>query len=270
MPAESIRRLIAKIDTYNPPELDPGQRVRHYKTQDGQLAYIRMYSAKHLALWSELRRAIPLDSERPLVSVGAGPLLCVLGWVWEQRWPGDVLAVDPMEWQTVLDHKLWRKALKAALPQGVEFQRGYCPPGPLPQQLREADVDAPSLESSDVPPGSVVLLPYALNHLLDERGRPSSKLCQALADWTQALMDKGCDIIIADMPRGKLDCWGPFIKASGAPNTRANFLYNRASQMIAQQIYPAASARRRGGLSDYFTTTKVIHGVGDNWTDVQV
>jgi hypothetical protein len=104
---DALRLLAAAIEDFEPErssgnlrsgDLPYAQLVSNYHAPEGQLRYVHMYAAKYIGLWSALRRELRWDDwkSRDLVSIGAGPMLGLLGWCLNEPWPGKTYACDPL------------------------------------------------------------------------------------------------------------------------------------------------------------------------------
>jgi hypothetical protein len=81
------------------------------------------------------RRAPRPPSIAPLVSIGAGPQLCLLGWCIEGVWRGRKLEYEPLDWSAVRGDPNWQAAV-AAVCGPVEYYPGvYIPAESVPGQL---------------------------------------------------------------------------------------------------------------------------------------
>lgn len=177
------------------------QTLLRYSTAEGQRKYVHMYFAKSVACWRDLRHQLETANDGPVVSVGAGPWLCLLGWFWDHP-PGpkqELTAVDLLDWSHVLgldehralaDHVLEDRARVRHLP-GY-----YFPPGSRPPQAKGIGLLQDYLASA-VPDGATVLLPFVLNHLVG-RYQPvdSPKL---VFDWLEAVRNRAKRVLIIDM-----------------------------------------------------------------------
>src|SRR5262249_23068427 len=130
-------------DLYDPeecPELGSSQLVDDYAEPASRRTYFHYYAAKHMALWATVRRTLAWEQHEsaPLISVGAGPLLCLFGWCLYKPWKGQVIEVEPLDWNPVRTNPNWRKARNHLLGDAVKSLSGYYVPGPtLPYQLED-------------------------------------------------------------------------------------------------------------------------------------
>jgi len=97
-------------------DLPNTQEVSHYDTHENQQKYTHMYLGKHIALWSEIHATIPDTHDRPVISIGAGPMLDLFGWCWNSP-PGDtqVVAYDALDWQGVRALPAWDALCKSVI-----------------------------------------------------------------------------------------------------------------------------------------------------------
>jgi hypothetical protein len=90
--ATALTAFVPETDlaTVRAGDLALNQQVDHYSSAGAQQRYAHMYGAKHLGIWTALRRQLPWEDRigSTLVSVGAGPLLDLLGWCLESSWTG--------------------------------------------------------------------------------------------------------------------------------------------------------------------------------------
>jgi hypothetical protein len=206
---------------WSPPDLDTVQTVTDYTSHDVQKKYTHMYFAKYVGLWRAIRRGYT-EPKRRLVSLGAGPGLCALGWLWDDahavQW--DVELVDVLDWQGVNGlpqaDALW---LDVAGHQPTRRSGIHIPPSDIPEQVQTA-----GLRTTPIGPvrDAVVLLPFILNHCLGAVDSMNPGAAARLFSWLKALAASNT-VVIADLPfvAKTQSFWEAMrlnLSASGAPN----------------------------------------------------
>lgn len=193
------------------------QHVKDYATQDAQRRYVHMYAAKHLGAWMALREQLRGWNQGPLYSVGAGPLLCLLGWALERPWTGPTMAVEPLDWSCIYDDPNWAAA-RAQLLGEVHHWNGVFVPGPaLPAQLSVLNSQGRAfqyLPPEQIPEGATVLMPFMLNHLLENGAVPIWQ-AEQMAAWLQAAAARGIQIAMMDLHTDKVDLWPSLTRQMG-------------------------------------------------------
>lgn len=193
-------------------DLSAGERLEHYRTPDAMGRYVHMHAAKHIGLWRRVRQSFETD-HRPVFSIGGGPLLCLMGWCFDNPWPGDLTAVEPMDWSPVTSNPNWATA-RQMLCGDVDELTAYVPGPTVPGQLRPLGVQR-ALLPGELPDEAIVLLPYVVNHLMDDR-HLSANAANEMAAWvSRAVLARRATVVIADMPPTKLDLWTPLLTAMG-------------------------------------------------------
>src|SRR5688572_6132325 len=85
---EKVKRL---LDACEPAAGRPGDKVQSLETMDqyvgpgGQLKYVHQRFPTRMTIWRSLRRRLGSSLVGPVVSLGAGPCHCLLGWFWDQK-----------------------------------------------------------------------------------------------------------------------------------------------------------------------------------------
>lgn len=179
------------------------QTVADYAAPLNQFKYVHMYFAKSVMLWSRVRELLGADAESDLWSIGAGPMLDLFGWFWDQpKGAGNVIAVDALDWGAVRTSEEWRQLAAVLLPQHQYLQDVVIPkPGLAPQCSGLTTSKALSPES--VANGATVILPFVLNHLLGVHSPMTQAGHEALVDWINNIRRREGRIIFADMPSTK-------------------------------------------------------------------
>lgn len=188
--------------------------------------YTHMYAGKHVAAWSALRARLGWGGlqDRPLVSLGAGPMLCLAGWLHGHGPHADVRAIDVLDWSPVTG-SVGGEVLQLAVGSPAVRSGVYAPmgDGPPPAQLAHLD-GIRALRPGDIPPGATVLMPMMLNHLLEEDAVPAQTL-MGVRRMFRHLQDRGCRIVVADLQHRKSSrLWDRLAVSSGAhrpPSTLA-------------------------------------------------
>ncbi len=174
--------------------------VATYMTEPGQMKYTHMYFAKSVAAWRNLRATLRSPNDGPVVSIGAGPCTCLMGWFFDQRpAPGQVVrAFDVLEWGSIRALPSFQVLLDDVLGQGVDFAYtgGRYFPQPCPPQVSHLP-NLTFLPPDEIPDGSTVLLPYVLNHLV---GLASAVTNRApLRGWLEEVRLRAKRVLVVDM-----------------------------------------------------------------------
>ncbi len=205
----ALRCLIAEANQRlgaNPRRGDFGraQTVAGYASPRAQWQYVHMYALKHVVGWATVRDRLgwDLEPDRPLVSVGAGPMLGLLGWTAGHAPPQDIRAIDVLRWEAVRrsgSGQILARAL--GMPDYLDGVFGPMPaPGKgrhLPAELRDVPVRR-QLRPTDIPHGATVLFPMVLNHLLENGALPDTQ-SSALGHTIRVLQSRGCRVVIGDL-----------------------------------------------------------------------
>lgn len=179
-------------------DLGSVQRVETYASREAQLKYTHMYFAKSVGLWRELRR-LSLGSG-PVVSIGAGPCLCLLGWFWESagRPDQEVVAVDALGWEHVRSLPSHSDLLAEVLGNDFTYLAGrHVPDGPPPPQVLDIGPTM-AFAPEEIEPGSTVLMPFLLNHLLGVAAPVPD--APEVFDWIRRVRMRASEVFIVDMP----------------------------------------------------------------------
>ncbi len=175
-----------------------------YSRAECQVSYSIMYFAKYVGCWSAIREAVDHHvrlGPAVVVSLGAGPQFCLMGWYFD-RPPrvGDlVLAVDILDWRHVCAMESHRSLLRDVL---VEADSGYIDgvhfPDSLPSQCQVVAVKSATdpFDLGRIPFGATVLLPMVLNHIVDP-DLPAQ--VRRFSTWLRLLEGRAGRIVIADL-----------------------------------------------------------------------
>lgn len=266
-----LRTLLAGVED-NRRELNARQHVADYTGVRAQRGYTHMYTGKHVGLYRALRARLRnvLDPSRPLVSVGAGPMLDLIGWTLDAPWRGPIVTADPLDWSSITDLPAHRAVLETlGLRRGAMLAHTWAPGGPLPPQL--AELSAPvrrrltPLPAAGIPRGAVVLMPFVGNHFLDEWGRPHMPSFQRLARWQRDLVDRGCAVVMADLADDRTDLWHALRRSLPTTGATRSFSYAAAVHPLAS-IYPEHHSSYRGYLRNpHGCTARVLACTGAGW-----
>lgn len=143
-------------------------------------------------------------------------MLCLAGWLHDHGPHPDVRAIDALDWSPVAGTPGGR-ALVTMLGSPRVLSGVYAPmgSGPAPAQLGHV-AGLRALRPGDIPPGSTVLMPMMLNHLLD-RGELPARLRLGVMHTFRHLQDTGCRVVIADLQHRKSSrLWSRLAVLSGA------------------------------------------------------
>ena len=271
---EALRALVEETGGQLGPDLWSGdlraaQTVGHYSASaDAMRRYTHMYAGKHAAAWATLRARLGWGDlrDRPLVSLGAGPMLCLAGWLHDHGPHPDARAIDPLDWSPVLSS-----------PAGVALQRALGGP------RREEGVYAPmfqsrppgqlshlcglrALQPADIPAGSTVLMPMMLNHLL-EGGDIPCRTAALLRLLFLRLRSSGCRVVVADLAdRKSTALWSRLSDLLGA-GARPNTLTFTSRLAQQRDLYAARHAGYR--TSGRMARLSVLAWNGKRWQEVE-
>jgi hypothetical protein len=70
------------------------------------------------------------------------------------------------------------------------------------------------IDSRRLPEESVVMLPYVLNHLLDN-GHLPPHFAKEMANWIVGATERGCRIVVTDVNPARLSLWEPVLRECG-------------------------------------------------------
>lgn len=191
-------------------------RVVEYTDPRVQQLYCHSYAGKYLALWSAVRELLDWEDRvaQPLVSIGSGPLLCLLGWCLEKPWQGEIWEYEPLDWTEVRSNANWSAGVHYLCGTIQHSYSGVYVPGPsTPQQLSaiKPPLKLQYLQGRSLPKKAVVLLPFVLNHLLV--GKTVSKEHQEeFSTWIDEALELGCRIVIGDLHTGNVNLWDALLE----------------------------------------------------------
>ncbi|PRQ03749.1 hypothetical protein ENSA5_12990 [Enhygromyxa salina] len=175
--------------------------VQTYTHPVNQATYSVMYFAKSVATWWAIRdlvEPVGTPSSTRVVSVGAGPQFCLMGWFFDQPpIPESKLwALDALDWSWVRKLSSHARLLEDIIgPTELKTYSGYHFPADAPPQC-SARRTRP-VEARSFPEGSTVLLPMVMNHivgLIDPVADTSS-----LARWFEDLQARVERVVLVDM-----------------------------------------------------------------------
>lgn len=235
-------------------ELGPSQQVVHYAARVGQQRYAHMYAAKHLALWRGLRLVLDWQGgpNKHLTSVGAGPLLDIMGWCWDRSFPGEKLAIDPLGWEAVLGVPAWARAVDRLCGTVASRRPAYVPHGPKPSQIRAIDGAVPVFPD-EFGQKDTVLLPFVVNHLLGPGGAVDDAALRRLAGWLRSAAGRGARVAVADLYPSMPELWMLLLKHLGLrPHLPGPFRFAGLAARFSP-LYPA-------NMADYRTYASAPHG----------
>jgi hypothetical protein len=193
------------------------QTISDYTTPENQHQYTHMYLAKHIGTWSILRklcqRLLGSTSYKPssLHSIGAGPILDVLGWCWKPHpYINAVACCDLLPWDAVRLHKSFSLAINSLVGE-YDFNNGKHFLGPengtslLPEQLREAGIQPGQVTPVACPKNSIVLLSMVFNHMREDLGDENSDVSRRWAKWSKECLANDCLLVAVDYKKDFLD-----------------------------------------------------------------
>jgi hypothetical protein len=158
------------------------------------------------------------------------------------------VAVEPIDWSAVRSHPEWTAATAGVCGTIAPYPRTFVPGPTLPGQLRQvhSQTQLQYLQPGTIPQGSVVLLPFVVNHLLEQGSLPAN-LASELASWLALAEQRGCRIVMADLYTEHVNLWQQLLSACGRTNLPLD-LFRFPNAMLAQApLYPA------GPIADYRT-----------------
>ncbi len=270
-PAEVRHHIRTALDRWGPGRLPPAaarvwlghdlghaQRVQDYRSAAAQKRYTHMYAAKHLGLWRAIRAHLDWDDSGRLVSIGAGPMLDAMGWCFDRPRGGRrTLAIDPLDWRHVRGHEAWHAAMRALCGR-LDFLNGvYAPFGPPPPQLQALPAIRP-MQASTLRRDDTVLMPFVVNHVLDDRGQVVRHAFERLGALLAHHHAQGGRLVIADYAGGDHRLWHALLQHLGlsriSPRT---FRFQRATASF-RDLYPPSISGYRTWASNPERCTAVV------------
>jgi len=260
----------------HPGDIDGWQVVNDYTNGVNQRKYIHMYFAKSVGCWRYLRAHTSPLQDGHVVSIGAGPCLCLLGWFFDTP-PSPtfrVLGADVLSWEEIHGDASFN-ALRADVLGNVNFtyhSGRFFPPTQPPQTdgLHGLEPIGPE----HIPEGATVLLPFVMNHILGTRPHPEP---QDVGAWLEAVRARASRVVLVDMqyvPEGARGSthgfwttllgilgFGPPTRPAGCPV----FAFNAPSAEFAD-CYDADNGQRRSGIRyPHFCTATGLVGDAQGW-----
>ena len=243
------------------------QPVRVYQIPERQQRYAHMYAAKHLAMWSGLRLILNWkggESKR-LVSIGAGPLLDMMGWCWDASFRADKVAIDPVHWKHVLAVPAWARAVERLCGPISWSRPAYIPDGPKPSQISTIQHAKP-VASKELGEGDTLLLPFVVNHLLDSSGSVDDGAIGRLAVWLKDVASRGARVAIADMHDPMDPLWNTLLDHLGVRcRPRGNFVFAGLMDRFAELYPPNAAGYRTYTRYRNHCVARVLVHDGKRW-----
>lgn len=227
--------------------------VETYAQPDNQKKYVHMYFAKYVGCWRAIRKRIDADEPHRLVSVGAGPMLCCIGWHWDAPSIIDgttVRAYDILDWNGIRNlpefEELWNQLFNGS-PNYLAPR--YMPDGIRPPQTLMMS-NARSISVSQIGSAKIVLLPSILNHLVGGSEPVTATEQSHVFDWIEKVRAAGNTVVIADMlHRGDTErFWRRVTSGLRAPrgSDDHNLDFAAESRDTAQAYSPSQQNRRAG------------------------
>lgn len=260
--------LLSQVDSES--DLPSKQTVQDYTKPEGQQAYVDMYLAKYLGLWRFLRAVLPDTGANGIVSIGAGPMFCLLGWFFDRAAQPhhSITAYDPLSWDHIRDLPEWL-ALRERVLGGagsLSFGSGIFIPGPfLPPQLAEF-TEAKYLPAEQIPMGAEVFVPFVLNHLVGSEQSVADP--EPIVTWLNRVRERASRVIVVDIPirdyKPPFWSWfGPMIKARNEPK---NLWFNDGCRDFVPAFEDEDHGRRRCGVKyPQFATAVCMIGDSTGW-----
>lgn len=239
-----------------------------------------MYFAKQVGCWRVIRQRLGITDPHSLVSIGAGPLLCVSGWFWDDPTRGAECALrayDLLDWNGVMTMpELKTLGVELYLGTSQYFAGRYIPPGVRPPQSSVVMSAPAPISVAEIGGGNVVLLPSILNHLVGGHDPLQQSDQHLLFAWLEDVRRAKNTVVIADMfYRGDTAAfWGRITSGLGAPtgSEAINLKYVAEANDVAQAAYSDSyQQRRRGGFNSVLTTPAdhqkagVLVGTANGW-----
>lgn len=197
-------------------DLGVNQSIDDYKSRENQKRYTHMYTAKHIALWSSLRDITQWDDrlDKKLYSIGAGPLLDLIGWCYYRPWNGRKLAIDPLDWSAVIRNQAWEAAHKALC--GNIYIKPLIVPCIRGPQLVGID-SIKCLAADKLAEQSIILMPHVINHIIGN-WKSRERALNKLIEWINtATREKNCRVAIVDRANDYSDLWSSLTNALEMP-----------------------------------------------------
>lgn len=251
--------------------------VEQYLPPSGQAKYSIMYFAKSVGCWWAIRDLVSVQRCRQVVSIGAGPMFCLMGWYFAQPpTAGDqIYALEYLDWAHVRgfpSHLDLVKDILGAVP--CDYREGrYIPPGSLPPQCARAPIQlSKPVSTSSFSRDATVLVPMLLNHLVGSED--PLQTTRDLVVWFGDLAARVERIIIVDIEGYKApDLWRQLEAFTGLTDPPVLSFADR-SRLFAP-CYPGTtfrfgpeSSRRTGIRSPQFcevTACMFERGRGWRW-----
>lgn len=245
-------------------------KVITYLDPEAQKKYVHMYFASYVSCWRELRKELsPGRTHEPVVSLGAGPCLCLMGWFYDFA-PFDdqvVVAVDALDWLPIrrLDsfQNLMLNILKPK-PQWRYLKNRYFP-ATIPPQVTDVQISRLPLspvEINDIPDAATVLFPYVLNHVTGKY-RPTREL-DSLVDWLEQVRKRAARTVIVDMRSDRAtEFWMQLqrlLGIKGQPSVRT------ANPEYFRTCYERRANWPNRRTSEYMKMDTAVLGTANGWT----
>lgn len=247
--------------------------VLNYSSLINQLKYVHMYFAKHVACWRKLARTLQPDHPTTnLWSVGAGPMLDVIGWFVDAprvlTSTATVDAVDVLGWNEVRENKTFQDAYRSVHSGTVLYHsETYIPPNSNPPQITRASTSASlhSLPADAIPEDSVVLLPFIMNHLVGAIGALASGERASLATWLNLVCARARLVVLVDIhPTGAPRLWENTCEILGVSVQRDDLAFTFEDEIADfEDVYTDGQERRR--CSGWMSRAGVLVGCGGEW-----
>ncbi len=242
-----------------------------YADTVNQKKYVHMYFAKYVGCWRAIRKKVQTTQPHNLVSIGAGPLLCAMGWLWDGATRNDrttVRAYDVLDWKGVRGlptfDALWKKLVQK--PADYEARR-FFPEKVRPPQTQNVG-NLRSIPVAEIGSDNIVLLPFVLNHLVGLDAPVSPIDQEHVFRWIENVRRAHNKVVIADMEHknSTADFWQRVTSGLEAPDGtyQDSLVFTAETNDIAQAYSPAYQVKRRGGFGRP-QKAGVLYGDQEGW-----
>lgn len=243
--------------------------VASYIAPENQWRYVHQYFAKFVGCWRWVRERVQAPNDGPVISIGAGPELCLFGWFFDvPPNPGqEVVACDVLPWTTVTaspEHL----SLRADILGSAQYAKrsGVYFPQSIPPQCAAAGASLTPLDPNSIPTDATVLLPFVLNHLLgatQPHPDPSS-----VFGWLNAARLRARRVVLVDLQWERAeDFWARVFTGLGLaiPATSPSFNFRSDTAKFATSYAPQYGRFRTGADYPHFCAAVGLAGDGSGW-----
>jgi len=247
--------------------------ITGYLQPGNQKKYVHMYFAKYVGCWRAICKRLKISGQYQLISIGAGPLLCCIGWLWDSN-PSDsdviVKAYDALTWEEVRSLSEFGALWQQLSPRSPDYEAlRYMPDEIRPPQINGL-TGAQPISVSEIGSGNIVLLPSLLNHLVGRSNYVIRNQQRFIFDWIERVRRAGNTVVIADMPyrSDTVSFWERITTGLNAPPGSEELNFDFSTMVIepAQFYSNSILIQRRMGLTPDANKAAVLLGTaGTGW-----